>query len=179
MSVKNKIQKIRFITFWDGNQRADYLKKHNILAGIGENCLFQSRNFPMDPKLLKLHDNVTVAANVHFVTHDAIRHVLFYKYHKHFARHLGCIEVMDNVFIGLGSIIMPNVKIGENCVIGGGSIVTKDIPANSVAVGVPAKVIGTFDDLVKKRGLMTPEEEKMSQTEIIAKCWKDFEKTRS
>ena len=45
---------------------------------------------------------------------------------------------------------MPNVKIGNNVIIGAGSIVTKDIPDNSVATGVPCRVIGTIDDYYQK-----------------------------
>ena len=63
----------------------------------------------------------------------------------------GCIEVMDNVFIGSGTIILPNVKIGSNVIIGSGSIITHDIEDGSVVAGVPAKKIGTFDDYMKKR----------------------------
>lgn len=64
---------------------------------------------------------------------------------------VGCIEIVDNVFIGADSKILSNVRIGPNAVIGAGSIVTHDIPENSVAVGIPAKVIGTFDDLYRRR----------------------------
>ena len=52
--------------------------------------------------------------------------------------------------IGAGSKILPNVKIGPNVIVAAGSIVTKDIPENSVVAGVPARVIGTFDDFAKK-----------------------------
>lgn len=44
-------------------------------------------------------------------------------------------------FIGARSIIMPGVKIGDQVIIGSGSVVTKDIPSNSIAVGNPARVI--------------------------------------
>jgi acetyltransferase-like isoleucine patch superfamily enzyme len=50
-----------------------------------------------------------------------------------------CIE--DNVFIGMRSIIMPGVTIGEGAVLGAGSVVTKDVPPYSVVAGNPAKVI--------------------------------------
>ena len=66
-------------------------------------------------------------------------------------RALGCIEVGDNVMIGSGTRILYNVRIGSNVIIGAGSIVTKDIPDNSVAAGVPCRVIGKFQDLVEKR----------------------------
>ncbi len=57
----------------------------------------------------------------------------------------GPIKINDNVFIGFGAILMPNITIGSNCIIGAGSIVTKDIAENSVAVGAPARVITTVD----------------------------------
>ena len=51
------------------------------------------------------------------------------------------VTVDKNVWIGSNSTICPGVKIGDNAVIGAGSVVTKDVPENMVAVGVPAKVI--------------------------------------
>lgn len=176
--MKQVINKIHFILLSDGGKRARFLKKKNILGGIGENCIFQSRNYPMDPKLLKLHNNITIAAHVNFVTHDAIRHVLFHKYKKRFGASIGCIEIMDNVFIGLGSIIMPNVRIGENCIIGAGSVVTKDVPSNSVVAGVPAKRICSFKEYVNRRNYITSEEEKMSYDELVKNCWDSFYKKR-
>ncbi len=55
-----------------------------------------------------------------------------------------CIE--NNVWIGAGAIIMPGVTIGENSIIGAGSIVTKSIPRNVVAVGNPCKVLRDIND---------------------------------
>lgn len=52
--------------------------------------------------------------------------------------------------IGTGVIIMPGVTIGNNCVIGCGAVVTKDIPDNSVAVGVPARVVKTVEQYAQK-----------------------------
>lgn len=64
---------------------------------------------------------------------------------------IGCIETGDNVFIGSNTIVLYDVKIGSNVVIGAGSLVNNDIPDNSVAAGVPCRVIGTFEDLKDKR----------------------------
>lgn len=47
----------------------------------------------------------------------------------------------DNVYIATGAKILGNIKIGDNCVIGANAVVVKDVPANSVAAGVPAKII--------------------------------------
>ncbi len=53
----------------------------------------------------------------------------------------GEITIGNNVWIGVGCRILKGVSIGDGCVIGAGSVVTKDIPAYSIAVGVPARVI--------------------------------------
>lgn len=50
------------------------------------------------------------------------------------------ITIGDNVWLGANVIVLPGVTIGENSVIGAGSVVTKDIPANVIAFGVPCKV---------------------------------------
>lgn len=60
------------------------------------------------------------------------------------------IYVREHTFIGTGVIIMPGVTIGKRCVIGAGAVVTRDIPDNSVAVGVPAKVISTTEQYAEK-----------------------------
>ena len=54
----------------------------------------------------------------------------------------------DNVLIGMGAIILNGAKIGENCIVGAGAVVKEnaEVPANSMLVGVPAKIIRTLDD---------------------------------
>lgn len=56
------------------------------------------------------------------------------------------VKICDNVWVGGGAIICPGVTIGENSVIGAGSVVTKDIPANCVAAGNPCKVLREIND---------------------------------
>ena len=51
------------------------------------------------------------------------------------------VRIEDGVWIGGGAVILPGVTVGRNAVIGAGAVVTKDIPANAVAVGNPARVI--------------------------------------
>ena len=53
----------------------------------------------------------------------------------------GEINIEDNVWVGAGVIVLPNVTIGKNSIIAAGSVVSKSIPANSIAVGSPCKVI--------------------------------------
>jgi acetyltransferase-like isoleucine patch superfamily enzyme len=54
------------------------------------------------------------------------------------------VEIGDGSWIGIGAVILPNVRIGKRCVIGANAVVTRDIPDRSVAVGSPARVIRTI-----------------------------------
>ena len=63
------------------------------------------------------------------------------------------VEIKDGVWIGGGVIILPGVTIGENSVIGAGSVVTRSIPDNCVAVGNPCRVIKFFDDIRKENNV--------------------------
>jgi maltose O-acetyltransferase len=55
------------------------------------------------------------------------------------------MAVVDNVWLGSGVIICPGVNVGDNTVVGAGAVVTRDLPANVVAVGNPARVIKTLE----------------------------------
>ncbi|ANK63024.1 DapH/DapD/GlmU-related protein [Loigolactobacillus backii] len=57
----------------------------------------------------------------------------------------GAIHIKKNAWLGARVSVLPGVTIGENAIIGTGAVVTKDIPANSIAVGTPAKVIKKID----------------------------------
>lgn len=112
---------------------------------IGDNCKIMNEVM-IDYShywLIKIGDNVTIAPRVHILAHDAST-----KSHLGYTK-LKLVEIKNNVFIGAGSIILPGVTIGENAVIGAGSIVNKDIPDNCIAVGNPAKVIGTMDNYLQ------------------------------
>jgi acetyltransferase-like isoleucine patch superfamily enzyme len=62
----------------------------------------------------------------------------------------GRIEVGEESFIGARSVIMPGVKIGRNCVVGAGSVVTKDIPDETVVCGVPARSVCSTKEYAEK-----------------------------
>jgi acetyltransferase-like isoleucine patch superfamily enzyme len=62
----------------------------------------------------------------------------------------GQIAIGSNTFVGIGTTILPGVTIGNNCVIGARSVVTKDIPDDSVVVGTPAWLIGNTKDYIER-----------------------------
>lgn len=53
-------------------KRTKWLKKHNVFYTMGDNCYYHTKDIPAEPYLLSIHDNVRVAANVRFITHDMI-----------------------------------------------------------------------------------------------------------
>ena len=108
-------------------------------------------SFGSEPYLIELGNHVRVNEGVHSVTYDGGMWVLRQYVHGGEKFDLfGKITVGDNVHIGTNAIIMPNVRIGSNVVIGCGAIVTRDIPDNSVVVGVPARVIESIDEYYYK-----------------------------
>ena len=135
----------------DGKKRTEFIRKHHLFGSIGNNCNIQQRKIPLCSELIYLHNNVRIASNVGFGVHDGIHKMLNNKYEtQDFIERVGCIEIMDNVFIGSRTVILYNTKIGNNVIIGSNSLVNKDIPDNSVYAGIPARFICTFDDYVKK-----------------------------
>lgn len=149
--TKKQIQRFRVALIFDAKKRTKYIVKHNVFASVGDNFFFQPRIIPADPKLIKFHNNVSVASGVTFINHDLVHNVLNNMNQGYFAYTAGCIEVMDNVFIGSNAMILPNVKIGPNAIVAAGAVVTKDVKENSIVAGVPAKEIGKFDEYVLKR----------------------------
>ena len=155
-----RLSTIKMFLYSRGNayKNAEYIRKKGIFHHMGEGCYYHPRKLPSEPMLVSVGDNVWVASNVRFVTHDMSGDMLknHPKYKDAFSQiyspyFMGKIEVGSNVMIGADATIMYNVKIGDDCIIAAGSIVTKDIPAGSVVAGVPARVIGTMDDFVAKR----------------------------
>lgn len=150
------LKRIRFALIPGSYGRSKYIKNHDIFYHVGEHVFWQPRILPSDPKLISLHNNIAIASNVNFINHD-VMHWVFngmettINNSEPFQSHIGCIEIMDNVFIGGGVRILPDVKIGPNAIVAAGAVVTKDVPPETIVGGCPAKVIGNFDELKAKR----------------------------
>ena len=106
-----------------------------------------------EPYLITVGDNTTISFDTVFVTHcgetrvlrnlavnDQENQTVIYKK----------IKVGNNCFIGCRCTILPGVTIGNNVIIGAGSVVNRDIPDNMVCAGIPAKIICTIDEYKAK-----------------------------
>ena len=110
---------------------------------IGENFYSNVNLVILDCATVKFGDNVFIAPNCGFYTAG---HPLEYKIRNLGLEYARPITVGNNVWIGAQVCVLPGVNIGDNCVIGAGSVVVKDIPANSLAVGNPCRVIRTLEN---------------------------------
>lgn len=162
-------------------KRAEYLKRHNILGGMGENCYWGPWLIPLYPELIILHDNVHVHKTAKIVTHDLLNRFLTTRDPSIDYGHpemVGCVELMDNVYISMNVTIMPNVRVGRDTIVSAGSVVTSDIPSNSIASGNPAAPTGRFDIFsalrrMRKSQTYEFENQKISR-EIVDKEWERF-----
>lgn len=99
------------------------------------------------PDLITIGENVWITAGCQLLCHQ--RDLSFYEIGKPV---MDCplkyapIIIKNGAHIGIGSIIMPGVTIGEGAVVGAGSVVTKNVPPYCVVAGVPAKVIKSFEN---------------------------------
>ncbi len=143
-------------------KRQEMLK--NMFAEIGDNCYIEPpfhanfggkhvhfgknvyANFNLtlvDDTHIYVGDGTMLGPNVVIATagHPILPELRAEAYQYNFPVHIG-----KNCWLGAGVIVVPGVTIGDNTVIGAGSVVTKDIPSNVVAVGNPCKVLREIND---------------------------------
>lgn len=165
-------------------KRVAYLRKNHVFGEIGENVTIMDRKIPLYANLIRIHNNVRLASNVTFATHD-ITHFVLNKLpdkYEQYPETIGCIEIMDNVFIGTNVTIIGDVRIGPNAIVAAGAVVTKDVQPNSVVGGVPAKYICSFDDYLNKRPVRYPKDLSPARQEVsdqlAAYMWDRFYENR-
>ena len=141
--VKDLFGKVGIRFYIEPPFRCDY--GYNI--EIGENFYSNYNLTILDCARVTIGDNVMIAPNVSIYTAG---HPIHFEPRNEGFEYAYPIEIKSNVWIGGNVVINPGVKIGENSVIGSGSVVTKDIPANVVAVGNPCKVIKQITDTDKQ-----------------------------
>lgn len=117
----------------------------------GENSYANFNCVILDSASVKIGNNVMLGPNVNIYTathsiYPSLRNDIQKEGLESLITYAKPVVIEDGVWIGGSSIILPGIKIGANSVIGAGSVVTKDIPANVVAVGNPCKVIKSINE---------------------------------
>ena len=114
----------------------------------GRAHIYGNVSWSTEPWIITIGDNVHITDGVKFITHDG--GTLLFRDRVPDLEITKPIVLGDNVYIGNNVILLPGVTVGNNVVIGAGAVVSRDIPDNSVAVGVPARVIKTADEYFEK-----------------------------
>lgn len=141
-----------FLSLRSSDKHIDWLRSKGVK--IGENTIIR---YPMStridltrPSLISIGDNVDINKNFTIMTHDYSSFV-FKNLYGEFVNSSWKVEIGNNIYFGTDVIVLKGVHIGNNCIIGAGSVVVKNIPDNSVAVGVPCRVICSTNEYFEKR----------------------------
>lgn len=154
-----------------GSQKTVVRTLRRMGVQIGERCRIYTANFGPEPWLVRIGNHVCITNDVTFVTHN-LTWPFQDKYES--LTSFGTIEILDNCQIGVNATVLPNVTIGPNAIVGAGSVVTKDVPPNSVAAGNPAKVICLLDEYEQKclaRHVAIPSNRKEARRVLEAHFW--------
>jgi acetyltransferase-like isoleucine patch superfamily enzyme len=123
------------------------------------------------PCLVEIGRNCILTDGVILLTHGYDWIVLREKFGEMLCSS-GKVVLEENVFVGVNAVILKGVRIGKNTIIGAGSIVTHDIPANCVAAGNPCKVIMSLEEYYKRRKMAYTKEAEAYALEIYLKTKK-------
>ncbi len=144
MGLKRLIQKFKLRY---GSQETIIATLRGMGVRIGDRCRIYAIDFGSEPYLIRLGNHVLISNDVTFVNHG-LNWPLQDKYDS--LTGFGKIDIKDNCQIGLRVTILPGVTIGPNSIVGACSVVTKDVPPNTVVAGTPASVICSLDEYEEK-----------------------------
>lgn len=157
--IKRLINKIRSYTCRLSNKRyVKYLRSKGIIVGGGTKFRpFYTEIDLTRPSLVTIGDNCYFNKGFTLLVHDWVTRVFIYS-GREFLPSSGKVTIGNNVSTAYNVTILKGVTIGDNVFIGANSVVTKDIPSNSIAVGIPCRVIMSIDDFHAKREIQCVKE---------------------
>lgn len=167
----------------DSSTYVDYLRSKGVQIGGG--ISLRPKSFHIDltrPSLITIGDNCYFNEDFTLLTHDWVTNV-FINSGREFLNSSGHVTIGNNVSFGQNVMVLKGVTIGDNCFIGAGSIVTRDIPANSIAVGSPCKVVLSLEEYYQKRKNKCVEEaqeyarsivDRYHRKPLVTDFWEEF-----
>ena len=144
MGLRRIVQKLKLRY---GSQETVITTLRGMGVRIGERCRIYTTNFGSEPWLIRIGDHVCISNDVTFVNHD-LNWPLQDKYAS--LTGFGKIEILDNCQIGVRATILPNVTIGPDSIVGACSVVTKNVPPDTVVAGNPARPICSLEEYEQK-----------------------------
>ena len=119
-----------------------YYRSCGVIIGTNVDIIDSEIDIP-HRRLISIGNNVTITG-ARIIAHDAsTKKALGYS-------KVGLVRIGNNVFIGKGAIILPGVNIGDRVIIGAGAVCSKDIPSDSVVIGNPAEIVGSYSRYIEK-----------------------------
>lgn len=153
MFIRDVFRKLLYGNMATSDSYLEYLRQIGASIGEGTTIFCSPRDCVIDtqnPYLLSIGKNVQITRGVILLTHDYSWSVI-----------KGCfgevcggqfpLTIGDNVFIGMNAVLLGGTQVGNNVVIGAGSVVKGHIPSNTVVAGNPARVICTIEEYRDKR----------------------------
>ncbi len=128
------------------------LKQHGVKLNGQPRFIAKSVKFDDFDRII-LGDRLVVSMNVHFLTHDYSYTTALIAIDKKPTTDKAVInEIMigNNVFIGMNTTILPGTRIGDNVIVGAGSVLRGVVPENSIVIGNPAEVVGDIRNYAQK-----------------------------
>lgn len=182
--IKRMCHKIAMLYYKSSSERyIAYLRLKGIAIGRGTMMRPKSTEIDLSrPSLVSIGNDCYMNENFTLLTHDWVTRV-FIRSGLDFIPSSGPVKIGNNVNFGQNVMVLRGVTIGDNTFVGAGSIVTKDIPANSIAVGVPCKVIMSLEEYYQKRLTIYEREafdyvrsiqERFNRQPVAADFWEEF-----
>lgn len=147
IKIRMKLKKI-YLAYLKLFNRLKYAEAVGVNFPRGGLHLYGNVEWSTEPWIITLGTNVHITDGVKFLTHDG--GTLIFRHRVPDLEITKPIVIGNNVYIGNNAMLLPGIHVGDNVLIGAGAVVTKNIPNNSVAVGVPARVIKSADSYLKK-----------------------------
>jgi len=154
-----------------GVEWADMLRERGDFYAIGEHCSIDPYARILDRAYIRLGNNVRIS-NCSIFGHDGSVNMI----NRAFGLCLdsvGKVDVRDNVYIGYGAIVLPDVTIGPNAIVSAGSVVRSDVAEGDVVAGVPAKRVGRLEMSV---AMLKAKNQKFPWRHLIEERASDFDR---